>query len=599
MKYKLFLIASMVMALMAPKVASAYDFSAVAPSGQTLYYNIIDGGAVLTAPSGYPYWSGFPQPTGNLIIPDSVEHNGTTYAVTAIADAAFYNCDSLTAVSIGHSVTSIGASSFASCNNLVSLNFGGAEKNIGDNAFQDCGNLLGGIIIPNSVTQMGRYAFYGCNNITSIILSDSITTIEYSAFYQCSSLSSVNIPGSVVAIEGNAFYGCGNIDSIYIPNSVVSIGASAFSFCTSLKTLQIPNSVISLGIYSFSRCDRLSLVSLGESLDTIGSHAFYGCGDIISLTIPNSVVSIGNEAFGEVQHIEYHGTATGAPWGAYFMNGVTEGDFIFTNENKDTIAVYLGNGGDVVIPSTVKMIGYGSFLNRIGLTSVTIPNSVKKIGSNAFCRCDSLNSVVIGDSVSSIDNWAFMNCRNLSQITSTAKVAPLLGNNVFSGVSPSIEIDIPCGSQMSYYSRWNYFSNFIEDEGYLFSATSADSLMGTVTVLIPPTCQAPTAAINASANDGFHFSGWSDGSTDNPRTLTVTQDTIIIAYFASNAEIDEVDGYGVAIKLENGRIIVDGTSDKFDVYDIMGRKMENNSLRPGIYLVKPAGLSTRKVVVCG
>lgn len=97
------------MAVAMPKTANAYDFSAVAPSGQTLYYNISDSSVIVTFPG---YWTNrYPdyaeKPTGNLIIPASVTYGGITYAVTGIEVRAFEDCTGLTSVTIPNSVTTI------------------------------------------------------------------------------------------------------------------------------------------------------------------------------------------------------------------------------------------------------------------------------------------------------------------------------------------------------------------------------------------------------------------------------------------------------------------------------------------------------------
>lgn len=83
----------------------AYDFSAVAPSGQTLYYNISGTTATITYPYYSSYWNGYSQPTENLVIPESVTYAGTTYRVTSIGSDAFSNCSGQTSVTIGSSVT--------------------------------------------------------------------------------------------------------------------------------------------------------------------------------------------------------------------------------------------------------------------------------------------------------------------------------------------------------------------------------------------------------------------------------------------------------------------------------------------------------------
>ena len=89
MKKYLFLLISAL--FLASSSALAYSFSAVAPSGQTLYYNISGTNATVTYPSNYSYfpWAGYTEPTGSLTIPSSVTYNGHTYSVTSIVDFSF------------------------------------------------------------------------------------------------------------------------------------------------------------------------------------------------------------------------------------------------------------------------------------------------------------------------------------------------------------------------------------------------------------------------------------------------------------------------------------------------------------------------------
>lgn len=179
----------------------------------------------------------------------------------------------------------------------------------------------------------------------------------------------------------------------------------------------------------------------------------------------------------------------------------------------------------------VTAIANGAFYDCDGLTTVIIPDGVTAIGASAFYHCTSMTSVTIGSNIPSITNYAFHDCTGLVEIISKATIAPTFGDYTFDGVSSTIAIHIPCGSLMSYYSRWSYFSNFIEASGFSFSATSYNTTMGYVNILTPPTCQSPIAVLNASANEGYQFNHWSDGNTDNPRTLTLTTDSSIVGYF--------------------------------------------------------------------
>ncbi len=95
--------------------ALAYDFSAVAPSGQTLYYNIVDGHAEVVRSTSSSYV------TGDLVIPSTVTYNDVSYTVTSIGSYAFRDCGGLTSVTIPDAVTSIGSYAFRDCSGLTSV----------------------------------------------------------------------------------------------------------------------------------------------------------------------------------------------------------------------------------------------------------------------------------------------------------------------------------------------------------------------------------------------------------------------------------------------------------------------------------------------
>jgi len=232
--------------------------------------------------------------------------------------------------------------------------------------------------------------------------------------------------------------------------------------------------------------------------------------------------------------------------------------------------------GSVTIPSSVTYngttysvtsIGDDAFAWCTGLTSVTIPNSVTSIGESAFASCTGLTSIVVNDdntkydsrencnaiietatntliagcqnttipnSVTSIGREAFTYCSDLTFIESWAEVPPTLGSSVFDNVYQSIPVYVPCGSVSAYQSAygWKAFTNIQELlAGYSIAVDVSDNKRGTAKVDKNTICG---AQITATANYGYHFVQWSDGNTDNPRTLVLTQDTTFTAEFALN-----------------------------------------------------------------
>ncbi len=380
----------------------------------------------------------------------------------------FYNCTSFTTLNIGENVTVIPSYAFSGCSGLTSVTIPNSVTSIGDYAFKNCSGLTS-VTIPNSVTSIESYTFENCIGLTSVTIGNSVTSIGNSAFSGCSGLTTVNfnatncttmgstyyhvfqncnanatinIGNGVTVIPDYAFYGLLGNGVLIIPNSVTSIGRYAFYGCSNLTSVTIPNSFTSIGDDAFKNCSGLTSVTIPNSVTRIGSSAFSGCTGLTSVTIPNSVTSIGNNAFYLVINIVYEGPATGSPWGALTVNGIFDGDFIYSDAERTNLTAYIGNGGDVVIPNSVTSIGSSVFSGCSGLTSVTIPNYVTSIGSSAFSGCSGLTSVTIPNFVTSIGNSAFSGCSGLTSVVIPNSVTSI-GSSAFSGCSGLTSVTIP------------------------------------------------------------------------------------------------------------------------------------------------------------
>lgn len=152
------------------------------------------------------------------------------------------------------------------------------------------------VVIPNSVKIIGA-AFSACKGITSVVIPDSVQEIGEFAFHNCIALTHVTIPNSVQKIGGFTFKDCTALASIVIPDSVQEIGWCAFEGCRSLTAITIPDSVKRIGSATFAGCEALTSVTIGNSVTHIDSEAFWGCSSLTAIVIPASVQWIGGDAF--------------------------------------------------------------------------------------------------------------------------------------------------------------------------------------------------------------------------------------------------------------------------------------------------------------
>ncbi len=386
--------------------------------------------------------------------------------VTAIGDYAFYGCNNsnFKKIIIPQTVTSIGDYAFANCTALRSFDFSGEP----------------------TLSSIGKYVFSGDLSLLEVILPNTVQNTEFEGLFKdCAMLTNTNIPNSVTIIGEYTYFGANMLEGIDIPESVVEIGAFAFKDCFNMEMENINFSLLkSIGESAFENCYLLRGIK-AESIESIGNNAFNGCRDITEITIIEeavsyyltdviNVVTINISSFATIiaensfegcdnlrmiivhseNNIEdmllilsdetlnpnvkifvaesaYSGLSsmiTESPiYDNIYPNPCILEDAVYQFDNVNYTAklksatfsgevaflptfVYVGQ-----IKYTVIEIDNGVFLGNTSLKQVIIPYTIERIGKYAFQSCISLESVIIetGSRLITIDDDAFSQCVKL------------------------------------------------------------------------------------------------------------------------------------------------------------------------------------------
>ena len=376
----------------------------------------------------------------DIIIPAT--YNGLP--VTAIGSQAFAYCSSLTSVVIPDSVTVIWSKAFYQCNKVTSVVIGDGVTSIGDDAFNSC-QSLNNLVMGNSVQSIGEWTFYQCKSLANLVIPDSVTYIDRYAFVN-SGLKEITLGAGLTEIGKEAFYGCNQLTGkLVLPRGLRTIGANAFYTADNkLREIFIPSSVVTIGDCAFRGYSSAKIYCEAESRPS----GWYG-----SWSLDSKFIYWYRES---EPMINGDGTAYDGDYWRYVDGEVVVWEynpssvFEYTSDGSSiTITKYIGNYTDIVIPPAidglaVTSIGDNAFYACEKLTSVVIPDSVTSIGYCAFSDCSDLMSVIIGDSVTSIGSGAFQFCSGLENIKIGDSVTSI-GSGAFAECSGLTSVVIPDG----------------------------------------------------------------------------------------------------------------------------------------------------------
>lgn len=521
--------------------------------------------------------------------------------VNRIEKNAFNSCSSLISVNIPEGVTYIGQNAFSYCTALPTITIPTTIASMGNDAFEGCTNLK--TIVWNAkhcadftsspfYTTLrdngGYYIFnyYANDFTTSITFGDEV---EYIPAYLCSgfyALSTVIIPNSVKEIGDYAFdavrftttykayYFDTTLSSVTFGTGLEKIGTYAFYGRSVLFTVTIPDKCTTIAPYAFAMCSNLSTITFGKGITTIGTRAFSGDYKIGTINIYATTPPVlsgkyvfGNVTIGDNNYLgisdlmsvtlnvrskAFNAYKTAAVWKDMYVQAMENDVRTFTlgvssaDESKGTttpggmydedseVLIYAAakdgyrfsrwNDGNTNNPRTVKMIGnlsYKAYFEAVIPTyNITASaNAVEGtvIGSGVYEAGTKATLAAIGNTGYHFVKWTDGNTANPRQVIVMADVS--------------------------------YVAQFAKDAAkYTLTTSSTNASQGTAYGQGKYE-EGTSVAIFAVANDGYHFTQWHDGNTENPRMVTVYSDAMYFANFAQDPVAPTL--YEVKIKPEN------------------------------------------------
>ena len=401
----------------------------------------------------------------SITIPDNIEY---------IDYKAFNLCTALKSIYIGKGVRIIGPNNFSQCplntltvdkdndflwifpctfsgcNQLTEITKNGSTIPIPTDSgivtknnitFVDSklDNLTDSVIqkieIPEQITLIPSYAFYGNKKLKEATLNKGIKIIKETAFQGCTALKSITIPEGVTSIESQAFKGCTALEEMTIPNSATYMGDYVFKNCTSLEEMTISDSVTHIGKEAFCDCTALKNITLSKNLTIIESFTFAGCENLNNVTIPEGVTVIANSAFGKSSNnkvcyslttmtisdnvllicpLAFEGSSLGSLKTKTGSIDIDVSGFAQRGNVTFVDATSKSDITEIIIPEGVTIIPTEAFRNYGTLEEVTIPDTVTTIEFDAFYSCDNNNlSIKVPSTVTTIESYAFYNVNNI------------------------------------------------------------------------------------------------------------------------------------------------------------------------------------------
>lgn len=342
-----------------------------------------------------------------------------------VGDYMFNNMPQLQKLVLPSTVTKIGKYAVAKCPNLTDMQqFPQGVTWIDEFAFYN--TAVSSITLGAALQYIGRYAFSG-SGLTSITIPDGVTQLLNYTFQNCAQLTEAHLPETMTGIGQYAFHNCKNLESANLPGRLESLGSYAFAGCSKLSSIEIPASLEVIGTYAFSDCSSLKNVVFNEGLTIVGNNAFQDCLSLTKIELPSTVERVGNYAFCNCQSIA----------SLKLPEGLTTADqYAFSSCKKLT---------EVTLPAGITHVADNLFRNCESLTTVNLSPATQSIGTYSFNDCYKLVNIDLSlATLNSIGASAFQYCQSLEDVALSNTITTI-GSSAFSRCSNLQTINIPTG----------------------------------------------------------------------------------------------------------------------------------------------------------
>lgn len=399
-----------------------------------------------------------------VVIPETIEVDGTTYEATTVGDNAFKDCSAMTSISIPGSVTSVGNYAFNGCPSLAKLTIASGESSLslgysyygkgtqvskGRGLFAECplyDIFIGRNLSYPTTKGTGIDPFYHVTQIKYVTVGKDVTSL---CNFQCKLKELIfekgDKPLSTRSTEAEFIYVGRNLSEtgtwelstltkIFVSNNVTIL--PSFYYCKLLENVEFESEsqLTEIAESGFLGCSSLKNFQIPKTVIKIGEKAFWYCNAIESITIPASVMNIVSSAFNycsSLKSVIFEDAETTLEYQHAFSECPIEDLYIGRNINYN--------------------VGSKPFMDLTSLTTVVVGDYVTELGIGYFERCNAIQNVYLSKNLTKIGARAFLNSTAIREIRCAAEIPPVVESDAFPTDIYSITtLSVPSSSQRDY-----------------------------------------------------------------------------------------------------------------------------------------------------